>query len=481
MYTLPFCSTHYDHRKHKPSGRVLQYVLTRALVILVLSMCTLSSAYALPSSVLETGELLSIEEAVEYTKSNNASLQTGQLRLSAAHMFTKQAWSYLLPTLNAQGGWIHNDKEVVVPLGLPPQLKPLFDGAGLDFPPAQNIVIQEQEQFQASLRFDWVLLSGRSIPLIKYAYRGADKAEAGYALLEATMVTATMFAYHNVVGGQEQVRIRERSLKSAQRHFRLAEARFELGSAQEVEKLRAEVEVASAEQTLQLARNGLRKGKLALATLMGIVNQDGTFPEFRVQVSSKTGMTMEPDNRLTLALSERFDLKEAHYNAVMAGYLTTETWMRFLPQLLATGQWRWLNAKGFRNENTAWNVGLMLQWELFSGGDTYFGWKKLQITEAAAKSAVNEMQVKIRQQVREAEIVFDSAKASVVLARRRMELAERSAVLIDAQYEVGAVTQLEVLDAHRGRDDADTAAVLAQLEVDVAAVALERVVFSPVP
>lgn len=431
---------------------------------------------------VDDAPLITIEEAVRRAKESNASMHTGRARLSAARLASKQAWSYLLPQINARTAWTHYNKAIEVPFGLPPQLEPLFQGAGLDFPPSRNTVIQKQEQLDASIRFDWVIISGRSVPLIKYAHTSVEQAEAGYRQLQATLVTATMLAYHNVVGAQAQVGIRQRSLASGQRHVVLARARFEIGAVQEVETLRAEVEAAGAEQALVLAQNALRKAKLALATLMGEVMKRGGHSDFRVQASAaqtSVGPLLSAD-RLSAALEQRFDLKQRQLGEVMAGHLADENWLRFFPQVLATGQWRWSNAKGFSGENTAWNVGLALQWELFSGGDTYFGWRRKQLTRTAAHAAVDEMGVAIMQQVRAAEIDYDSAQTSQAVAERRLQLAKRSSALIDAQYEVGAVNQLEVLDAHRARDDADTAAVLAQLEVDVAGVILRRILYAPV-
>src|SRR5690606_5858398 len=96
-----------------------------------------------------------------------------------------------------------------------------------------------------------------------------------------------------------------------------------------------------------------------------------------------------------------------------------------------------------------------------------------------AALAVEKNRQDIARQVREARLNYESAKADLVAAEKRAVLAERAAELLRAQYEVGMATQLELLDAERTLTDAQTGVVLAQLQVDVNQVSLERVTLVP--
>ena len=63
--------------------------------------------------------------------------------------------------------------------------------------------------------------------------------------------------------------------------------------------------------------------------------------------------------------------------------------------------------------------------------------------------------------------------------RRQTEPLE-SAALVEAQYQVGAATQLDLLDATRALADAETAEALGQLGLDMAHMQLEQVLRIPI-
>ncbi|MEE8408035.1 MAG: TolC family protein [Myxococcota bacterium] len=424
--------------------------------------------------------VLTLDEAKQLARDNNVDIQIARERMLRASILSSKAWALLLPTISANTGITRFDKEIVLPFGLPEDLRPLFQSLGQPFPPPVNVTIQQQYQSNASARFAWVLLNGRSIPLIQNAYTSVEVAELSYDQAETALQFGTSLSYYAVLNAQEQAIIRRRALDMAREHMKLARAKVELGEATRVVSLRSEVEVAIAEQLVIQAENAARIARRGLATLIGKVDANGRSPNFRV-TRPADGTAAPSGNLVEQAVTERLDLKSRHLELEMAERSKTESWMKFLPQLISTGSYRWSDVEGFSGEHTNWQLGLALHWTLFEGGLTYWELQERGHDINTAALMIEKTRRDIAQQVHDTRVDLESSRANQVAATRRVDLARKTAELVQAQFEVGAATQLDLLDANRVQADAETADALAQLGVDLARLSLEQVLLIPPP
>ncbi|MCK5690628.1 TolC family protein, partial [Myxococcota bacterium] len=333
----------------------------------------------------------------------------------------------------------------------------------------------------ANVSISWTLLNGRSLPLIQNAYDMVDASKLGFEQAEGTLLYATSLAYLNIVTTCEQMRIRKRGLQIARQHRELALARKEVGDASEVMVLRAEVEVATANQIFLQAQNSLKMAKRSLATLMGMIDAEGDFSDFRVErkKSPTIETPKESSELIALAYQDRLDLKIAKLELKMSERFENETWMKFLPSVVGTGSWRWSDAEGFSGEKTNWQLGLAAQWLLFEGGNTYWELKERGHEIRASQLSVENKKLSIAREVRDAMEERDNARTNYEAAQVRVTLARKSALLVRTQYELGGGTQLEVLDANRAEADAETAVSIARLVWDIAEFGLAQIVKTP--
>jgi outer membrane protein TolC len=313
---------------------------------------------------------------------------------------------------------------------------------------------------------------------LQNAYASVEVAQVTYAQAERALQFAAAVAFYSVLNAQQQTEIRQRALDVANEHLRLSRAKVEIGEATQVVALRSEVEVATSEQVLLQAAHAERIAKRALATLIGMVDADGDFAPFDV-VHPDAETTSPPGDLVEIAFAERLDLQAQKLQLEIAERSKLESWMKFLPQLVGTGSYRWSDVEGFAGDSTNWQLGLALQWSLFEGGLTYWELQERTHEVNAAALSIEKTRQDIAQQVHEARLELQTAEANLTAARRRVDLATKSAELVGAQFEVGAVTQLDVLDANRALADAQTADALAQLGVDLARLALEQALVMP--
>lgn len=443
-----------------------------------LLLLTAGIATAQPAAPEAGGPLLTMQDALDRAREQNLDLQIGQERLARASVLSKKAWAFVLPVLRTRAAINRNDQEIVVPFGLPEELRPLFESTGIPFPPPQNVEIQKLTQRSASATLSWTLLNGRSIPLIQNAYDGVDVARLTYAQMERLILDAVARSYYNVLTTTKQIEIRNRAIDNAQHHMDLAAARREIGETTDVQVLRAEVQVATEEQELVRAENADRIARLSLATLLNLVDETGQPQPFSL-VRPPDPQAANNTDPITLAYDERLDLAQRGIELRMAERAKLETWLKFMPAVVGTGFWQWTDSSGFAGDNTTWQLGLALEWTLFEGGLTYWELEEREHEIRAARLMVDKARKDVAREVREALINLDSARANLVAAQRRVQLARKTAELMQAQYELGAATELEALDANQALGDAETAESLGQLLVDLAGITVERVIDAP--
>lgn len=405
-------------------------------------------------------KLLTLDAALEETRRNNWDLHIARERLASASVLSKQAWSLFLPVLSAQYNYTVFNQEVVVP----------FNG--------QSIVIQQRTQQDASLNMDWILINGRSIPLFLNAGDQVDAARFNYAEFEAALMNATTIAYYNVLNADRQVKIRKRAFDVAKANFERAQARVEVGEATQLESLRAEAEMASTEQDWIQAQNSQRIIRYALAVILGRATDSGTYSTFEVERPERAERTSGID-LFTLAMKERLDLKQRQLELRIAERSKIETWTKFLPELVATGNYRWNEVAGFQGNQVTWQAGLSARWTFFEGGIDYWELEQRSADIRAAQGELARTRQRIAQQIADARNDLESSVAALNASKRRLRSALRSAELATAQYELGAATQLDVLEANRSAADAAASEALAELAADVARINLRSLVTAP--
>src|SRR5690606_2740116 len=83
---------------------------------------------------------------------------------------------------------------------------------------------------------------------------------------------------------------------------------------------------------------------------------------------------------------------------------------------------------------------------------------------------------KVSQEVQTALLDLETARANLVSAEEQVRLANESAELVQAQYDAGVATYLDVTDAYNARFVSQVAVVNNQLNVQVAALQLSRAI-----
>lgn len=399
--------------------------------------------------------VLSFDEAQNLAVTQNLDIRMARERLAKSELLVNKAWALFLPVISASGSIYRNNREVAVPVS-----------------PTDEAIFQRLFQKGATGSFNWSLLNGQAFPLFLNAKDTVKAADLTYKETEVALRFATAVAYYNLLNAERQRDIRQQALTLAKEHLRLSEAKLAVGEGTRVATLRSQVEIATAEQGVVQIQNVVAIATRALATLIGYVDDSGVMKSFSV-VRPET-KAVSPSGLLELAYSDRLDLQRSTLELDIAERAKVAAWTKFLPSLVGNGVYRWTDAPGF-GPATSWQLGLSLQWTIFEGGLTFWEVREKSHDIAIAELTISRKRRDIANQVAEANDNLNAAETNLRAARHRAELARETASLVKAQFQVGAVTQLEVLDAARALEEAETAEALGQFALDLANLSLERV------
>jgi outer membrane protein len=399
--------------------------------------------------------LLSIQTALE----NNAEIKKARERIQKQRGVLIQARAGYLPHLSLNSNIQQVDKERLQTLG------------GTRFG-TQN---------------DWAV----NIELTQSLYTGG-RLSAGYereklnldaSLLEFQRIVADVLLhvrerYYGVLLAREQVQVHEQHIKLLQEELETEQNRFKAGSVSNFNVLRAEVELANSRTPLIRSRNTLRLAIEQLRNVLGLPQSLSDASQFEVigefQYEPKS---VELNQALVSALEKRPELKQlekiskaelAKIKMEAANYKPT------IEAVAGYGVEKSRFSSSLKDEVHGWTAGVRGTWNLFDGLAT-----KGRVQEAKSDyqiSVINleQQRLDVDVEVRQAHSSLTEADQLVQASKKVVDQAEESLRIAKSRLDVGASTQLDVLEAQVALTQARTNVVLALHDYHVAYARLTR-------
>jgi outer membrane protein TolC len=354
------------------------------------------------------------------------------------------------------GAW-QAQREIIIDLSQlgPPQTPPA---------PPSPAKIQAGSVTQGQIQVDQTLLSFSLI----YGIRQASATERAASLTIANGRRSLLFGvagtYYAAASLKQAYEVSERLLEIAQRQEKDARVRYQAGTIAKVGLLRAEIDRARAEQDLKRARNAYASQRLALATLL---DRDTNF-EVTPPPAPPLTEDANPDDLVKLALDLRLDLRAARAQLDAAHAFRNSAIGRYVPNVGAFYRYQYQSAPSLFAPGENWTAGIGLSWPILDGGlresDIREGNARIAQADAASRSA----EAKARQEVLQALIDLDSARANAAKAKEQRDLAAENSRLVDVSYKAGAATAVELADATASLRTAEIGVLTEQLNAQLA-------------
>ncbi len=290
----------------------------------------------------------------------------------------------------------------------------------------------------------WQLFdSGVSWLQLRQARRMDDVAERKLQRGDQELVMRVVNAYAGLLLAIKQQRVAEDALQTSQSILDRSRAHVEAGMVVESDLLSAQVNHASRQEELILARNAVALARAQLNIEMGIS------PDTQFEPADLAGEKPLPvvtlDELEKRALERRPDLQAVSLQQTIQADGVRAAKASFGPRLNVIADWQLDNPRFAGGGGNNWMAGFELQVDLFDGGA-----KRARLArEHALKGRIDALHDAaasgIRLEVRKAYLDFDTARQQVEVARAAAGQAQESLRIGQNRYEAGLSTITDLL------------------------------------
>jgi len=390
---------------------------------------------------------------------------------------------YILGEMAGEG-WIDNDdcNQLALINGFADcaELTEAFlDGQEVISPPAPDdssgdeqsgpIVVQPKTQQFLNLQGSWPL-SLRTIAMARASTNNLGAARAQVQQSRDQVMLSVVRAYAGAWQLQEALALRAGRVAVTEVHLRDTQALSDAGMVTRDALLRAQLEVEKSRRALREGKQLHRQAMRGLALTLGVSDfEAGKLTAIpTIEIARMDGAARVDD-----ALAERPDARAAQAQERAARDLEADAVLQFLPQFSVTGNLSWSDqSAGFDNKRSSWWIGLGVNLPIWDGGIRLQNARNAASSRRQAAARLEAVRLQVRTEVENAWDSYQLRRSAVRVVQLELDLATEVHALVQARYQSGQATQVEVLDAGSGLALAEYSLLQATTERDLAAAEL---------
>jgi outer membrane protein TolC len=379
-------------------------------------------------------EKITLEEAVRRATARNPTALIAEQEIRRAEGLLKEARAPALPFLSANGIGTRLDRDRT----------------------SSGSVLVARESIAGNVTLSMPLFAPQRWLAWAHAGEQVDIARTSLEDARRNVAVVTARTYLSVMAQHRLVQITTQARDSARAHLEDAHARFEVGSGNRLDEVRAGQELAGDESQVAQAEANLVRAREALGVL---VAADGP-----VEVEEQVALPPPPAPAEALREAEesRPDVRVSQQRAEAARKVLRDSWADYLPLLSAVVQPFYNSPATVTQPTRGWQAQLILTIPLYDGGTRYGLRRERSALYEESKAQLEGLLRQARSDVRGAFEAVRRADESVRSARRAANLAHEALDMTMLAYREGATNDLEVVDAARTARDADVAALSAE-------------------
>jgi outer membrane protein len=391
---------------------------------------------------------VTLEEAVRRAQQAQPSVVQARSSVRTAEAQVRSSKGAYLPSLTASSSGGKTFSEVAVP---------------------NPITGTTESANRTSTSVNFALSS--SIDLFTGFRRGADSrsAKATRTAAEASLndqefqaeLTATQ-QFFDALAAQELVAVRQASVKLAEQQLSISVAKLRVGQATRSDSLRSLVNLGTAQTNLVSAQSDVARTQAALGRTLGL---DGRVQAADDSAFYRTSTVLDTVALTQEALGRAPQVEAAEATAQAASASVKSAKSQYFPTLALSGSTSW-NGNNSNDYQLFANrqLTLGLSWPIFNRFqreqtiETRLA--NLDNAEANAADARRAVQASLTTQYS----ALDAARVRIEISRTSIEAAQEDLRVINARYQAGAATILDVLTSQQALAQAQVDAVNARFD-----------------
>ncbi|BBL71261.1 transporter [Methylogaea oryzae] len=417
---------------------------------------------------LPTGPL-NLEQILDLAFERNPDLSAAAERIGQAEAKVGEAAAAFYPKLTGRVGYTYSDDPTQAFSAIVSQRR----FTNRDF---QNINQPGYvENFRPEVVGAWSLFRGGSDYFRKKAAElGVEAAELERSALRNGLAASVTSAYYAVLAAPQQLEVARRSIEAVDSALRHAQAQHREGALLKSDVLSLEVRRAQAGEAEVRAINGVELTRSGLKTLLGLGAADPL--EVRAGADSTAAPISDKIGELiTQALAQRPEMQAAAHQVQIREKELLAEQGGHLPRVNAYAAYG-MNTRtpDFNANRDNVTLGLNAEVDLFAGGATAARVSGAERKVAEAQAIQQRTRLEIEDEVQRAHANLKEARQRLVMAEAADRAAEEAMRLVYQQYQAGTANVTRYLEAEADRAQAQTRAVMARYDAQVAQANLQK-------
>lgn len=374
---------------------------------------------------------LTLEQALQIALSENNTVKMADMTIEKTGYAKKGSYASLYPNVNVSSSYQRTLKKQVM----------VMDMGGNPM----EIKVGRDNNISASASASMPLVNASLWESLKLSGMDVEMAVEQARSSKIAMVKQVKQAFYAVLLAQESYNVMNQVYENAQKNYEKTEQRFNVGKASEVERLRAQVTMMSAEPNVSSAENAVLLATWQLKAVMGI--DLGTEVEVVGELKDYTEKLLTPyvseDDLSNNSSLLQFDIQDRMLESTLRMQKK-----QYLPTLAATINY---NYSAMGDDSLSWfpssTAALSLSIPIFDGFQKRYTIKQTKVARNMLALQREDTERNLRIAIRNYNDQMALCVKNYQAANATVEIAQKSYDISEKMYEVGKATMVELNDA----------------------------------
>jgi outer membrane protein TolC len=408
----------------------------------------------------------SLVDVINLALENNPDLKQAQKRIEEAQGSKVEARAGFLPKLTTSGSFLRREGDYATSGGRNPN--------------------RSTEDWAVNVRLSQNLYSGQGVRSRVAISKLLEQVRVyEYQALVDRTVMEVRIVFDEILAARAGVEVRRQAVQLLGEEVKNQKARLDAGTVGELNVVRAEVSLANEIPALEEAQNRLKEGKIRLSQLLGMAYllESNAVPfDVKGQLTYQK-QVFDLDDCLARAETLRPEMKardlevEARQKEIVAERSAA---MPRVDVFVGYDVFNEPDLTADRDTVDGYIAGVQGTWNVFDGFATKGRVEQARSRVGAAMAAREATRNAVLAEVRNAFLQLQQADATVESQARNTVLARESFVLVQASFDAGLSTQLDILQARNDLTRTQLAELQARLLHRTALARLQRAISSQV-
>jgi outer membrane protein TolC len=393
---------------------------------------------------------LTLQEAYKLALQTHEQILIAEKEVKKSRLLPYKAFSLMLPHVDVSGAYQLVNKPINTEVG--------------------NYVILPQDQTIGDFKVKNSIYNPDYFPQRRKAHETIDKNISNYFQTIQNVLLQVATQYYQVLRAGELVQNARKLIKTAQEETRVSKVKLTSGAVTEDVVLKAELDLATAENKFIESSNQFRLARNILKNLIALkvtdyeVEKPAPLPEVRESY----------DTLLSKAYEYRYDHRIALVEVELAKTEVDLVKAKFLPSLDANWEYYALKHPRWDQESNNWMAMVMVKMPLAEGGLRVWELKEKNESLLQAKLSLEDKRRSIKTEVEDALLTTQNNKSLLLTLQKQVELAQKSYDITFSKFKYGAATIMEVSQAFSTLDNAKVDLINKTYDYQISLLSLDK-------